>query len=460
MSKISLKQAAAWCGGTVEEKYADIEFLGANNDTRTLQPGQLFLALQGARDGHDFIPAAMEKGAAAVLCTHSVGDYPAIIVEDVRLALGEIAREERKRIGMKVVGVTGSVGKSTTKEMIAAVLEKTYRTAKTPVNHNNDIGMPMAILAIPEGTEVAVLEMGMNHFREMAYLSHIAKPDIAVIVNIGTAHIEFLGTVAGIRQAKLEILEGMGWEGRLLLNGDDVMLRNLDCKPKQQIIYYGSDKECQVCCGSVHNRDGCLRFTVTAGKEQFPVEMHLEGRHFVSDAMAAVAVGLELKVPIEKIQKSLLDFKNLAGRQEIIEEYGLTFIRDCYNAGPESMEAALRVLGDRTGRRIAVLGDMLELGDRAAAEHYRIGRIAAERVDWVLAYGPNADRVVGGCVTGGMPETRALAFSDQTALLCELQRIARPGDVMLFKGSRGMHMENVLDGFLKYEKDLNGGSST
>ena len=170
MSKISLKQAAAWCGGTVEEKYADIEFLGANNDTRTLQPGQLFLALQGARDGHDFIPAAMEKGAAAVLCTHSVGDYPAIIVEDVRLALGDIAREERKRIGMKV-------------------LEKTYRTAKTPVNHNNDIGMPMAILAMPEDTEVAVLEMGMNHFREMAYLSSIGRPDIAVILNIGTAHI-------------------------------------------------------------------------------------------------------------------------------------------------------------------------------------------------------------------------------------------------------------------------------
>ena len=460
MSKITLLQAAQWCGGHVEKQFENVEFLGASNDTRLVQPGQLFVALQGARDGNDFVADAMAKGAAAALCSREMPGLPAIVVEDTRLALGKIAAGERDRLGLKVVGVTGSVGKSTTKEMVAAVLESTYRTAKTPVNHNNDIGMPMAILAIPEDTEVAVLEMGMNHFREMAYLSNIARPDIAVIVNIGTAHIEYLGTVSGIRQAKLEILEGMGPEGKLLLNGDDVMLRNLERQPRQKVIYYGSDDGCQVCCGSILNRDGCLQFEVTAGNVKFPVEMHLEGRHFVSDAMAAIAVGLELQVPPEKIQGSLLEFKNLAGRQEIIEEYGFTFIRDCYNAGPESMEAALRVLGDRTGRKIAVLGDMLELGDRAAAEHYRIGRIAAERVDWVLAYGPNADRVIGGCVTGGMSETRALAFLDQTALLCELQRIARPGDVMLFKGSHGMHMENVLDGFMKYEKDLNGGSST
>ena len=157
MAKITLGQAAQWCGGTVEEKYAGVEFLGANNDTRVLQPGQLFIALQGTRDGHDFIPAAMEKGAAAVLCSRRMGDYPAIYVDDPRTALGDIAREELKRIGAKVVAVTGSVGKSTTKEMIAAVLESTYRVSKTPANHNNDIGMPMAVLSMPLDTEVAVL---------------------------------------------------------------------------------------------------------------------------------------------------------------------------------------------------------------------------------------------------------------------------------------------------------------
>ena len=458
MANITLRQAARWCGGTVEEKYADVVFCGANNDTRILQPGQLFVVLQGARDGHDFIPTAMEKGAAAVLCSRKVGDYPAIYVDDPRIALGQIAHEECKRIGMKVVGITGSVGKSTTKEMVTQVLSSTYKTEKTPANHNNDIGMPMAILSMPLDTQVAVLEMGMNHFGEIAYLSRIACPDIAVIVNIGTTHMEYLGSQAGIRKAKMEILEGMDAKGLLLLNGDDVMLRHLDRKPQQELVYFGSDDGCQIQCAQVCNAEGKLCFQVTAGGETFPIEMPLEGRHFVSDAMAAVAVGLELGVLPARICQGLHSFRNLSGRQEIFEAYGLTFIKDCYNAGPESMVAALHVLGDRKGRKVAVLGDMLELGDRAAAEHYRIGRIAAERVDWVLAYGPNAERVIGGCLTGGMPENRALAFTDQTAILCELQRMARPGDVILFKGSRGMHMEKVLEDFLKYEKDLNGGT--
>ena len=208
MAKITLEQAALWCGGTVDPKYAQVTFLGAGNDSRSIEKGQLFVALQGARDGHEYVPMALQNGAAAVLCTHCDGDYPAIVVEDTRIALGQIAAAERKRLGMKVVGVTGSVGKSTTKEMIACVLASTYKVEKTPVNHNNDLGMPMAILAMPEDTEVAVLEMGMNHFREIAYLTDIAKPDVAVIINIGTVHIEYLGSREGILQAKLEILEG------------------------------------------------------------------------------------------------------------------------------------------------------------------------------------------------------------------------------------------------------------
>ena len=224
MANITLRQAAMWCGGTVDEKYADVEFFGANNDTRIIKPDQLFIVLQGARDGHDFIPMAMEKGAAAALCSRKVGDYPAIYVDDPRIALGLIAHEVLKSIGCRVVGVTGSVGKSTTKEMISAVLSSTYRISKTPANHNNDIGMPMAVLSMPEDTQVAVLEMGMNHFREIAYLSNIANPDVAVIINIGTMHIEHLGSQEGILKAKLEILEGLKPEGTVLLNGDDPLL--------------------------------------------------------------------------------------------------------------------------------------------------------------------------------------------------------------------------------------------
>ena len=452
MGKLTLKQAAQWCGGFVEEKYENVEFLGANNDTRILQPGQLFIVLQGARDGHNFIPAAMEKGAAAVLCSRKVGDYPAIYVEDPRKALGDIAREEVKRIGMKVVAVTGSVGKSTTKEMIAAVLEGVYKVSKTPANHNNDIGMPMAILAMPLDTEVAVLEMGMNHFREIAYLSNIAHPDVAVIINIGTMHIEFLGSQIGIRQAKMEIVEGMSDNGMLLLNGDDTLLRCLDQKTQQRITYFGSSEGCDVQAFDVCQDGDKLRFRVAAGKLSFPIELDLEGEHFVGDAMAAVAVGLKLAVPSEKIAESLASFRNMSGRQEIFQAGEYTIIKDCYNAGPESMAAALGVLGNRPGRRIAVLGDMLELGDCAQAEHYKVGRIAAEKADLVFAYGPHAGRVIDGTLTGGMPETMGRAFDDREEMAKALKRAVKPGDVLLFKASRGMHLELVLEAFLDKEK--------
>ena len=452
MARITLRDAAQWCGGTVEEKYEDVVFDGAGNDTRSLQPGQLFIALQGVRDGHDYIPAAIAKGAAAVLCSRKVGDYPAILVKDPRTALGDIAREALKRIGAKVVAITGSVGKSTTKEMIAAVLSGTFRVSKTPANHNNDIGMPMAVLDMPEDTEVAVLEMGMNHFREIAYLSCIAHPDVAVIINVGTAHIEFLGTQQGIRQAKLEILEGMTPQGMLLLNGDDTMLRCLDVTPKQRITYFGASEGCDVRALDVSQKGGVLRFTVEAGRLTFPVEMKLEGEHYVADALAAVTVGLKLGVHPDKIRQQLDAFQNMSGRQEIFEAKGCTIINDCYNAGPESMAAALNVLGNRPGRHIAVLGDMLELGDCAQAEHYKIGRIAAEKADMVFAFGPHAGRVLDGTITGGMPENMGRAFDSREDLITALRRAVKPGDVILFKGSHGMHLEKVLEAFLKEEK--------
>lgn len=452
MGKLTLKQAAAFCGGWVDPKYESIEFLGANNDTRLIQPGQLFIVLQGARDGHDFIAQAMEKGAAAALCSRKIGDYPCIIVDDPRIALGDIARQECRRIGCKVVGITGSVGKSTTKEMVATVLESTFRTAKTPVNHNNDIGMPMAILAMPEDTEVAVLEMGMNHFREMAYLSSIAQPDIAVIVNIGSMHIEFLGSVEGVRQAKLEILEGMSDSGRLLLNGDDIMLRELPRKPVQHVTYFGSADACAVRCENVQEENGSLKFDICAGNDCFPVELALEGRHFVADAMAAVAVALELGVSPIHIREQLSMFRNMAGRQEIYRAGEFTIISDCYNAGPESMAAALKVLGKRKGRRIAVLGDMLELGGVTWAEHFKIGRVAAENADIVCAFGPNANRVTGGAITGGMNPAFARQFDSHEEMAKALKYLAKPGDTLLFKASRGMHLEKVLEAFMKEEK--------
>ena len=444
MGAITLQQAALWCGGQIDPKYKDVAFFGANNDTRKITPGQLFVALQGARDGHDFIPAALEKGAAAVLCTHCDGDYPAIVVPDTRLALGQIAKAERQRIGMKVVGITGSVGKSTTKEMVAAILSTTYRVSKTPANHNNDIGMPMAILAMPEDTQVAVLEMGMNHFREIAYLSQIGQPDISAIVNIGTMHIEHLGSREGILQAKLEILEGMKPEGTLVVDGDESLLWNLQKRPGNRLVYFGmNNTSCQVYGDDLEQGEGYLKLNVRTEQQSFRVELPVEGKHNAVDALAAIAVCMELGVPVEKICQSLANFENMEGRQQIRVIDGVTYICDYYNAGPESMAAALEVLGSKTGRRIAVLGDMLELGVCTQAEHYRIGRIAAQKADVVYAYGPNSIRVLNGCITGGMPEDKARAFTDRDRLIDALKRIVGPEDVLLIKGSRGMKMELV-----------------
>ena len=453
MGTITLRQAALWCGGWVDEKYAERTFFGANNDTRLLCPGELFVALSGVRDGHDFIPAAFEKGAAAVLCTHCDGDYPAIVVPDTRIALGDIARGERQKLGMKVVAVTGSVGKSTTKEMIACVLEENYIVSKTPANHNNDIGMPMAVLAMPENTELAVLEMGMNHFGEISYLTAIGRPDVAVIINIGTMHMENLGSREGILRAKLEILEGLAPDGAAVFNGDDRLLWGCAGKVKADVTYFGAENEgCSVRAKNVREENGTICFTVCHSGEDFEVVLPIEGIHFVPDALAAVAVGLRMGVKPAGIAARLRQFRNMAGRQEIIRAKGCTIIKDCYNAGPESMAAALNVLGNRPGRRIAVLGDMLELGTSTQAEHYRVGRIAAEKAQLVFAYGPNAPRVISGAITGGMSDSTARAFSDRSELAQALRRQAREGDVILFKGSHGMHMELALEEFLKEDK--------
>ena len=453
MGRITLQQAAQWCGGKIDSKYRDITFLGANNDSRKIKKDQLFVALQGERDGHDFVPAALEKGAAAVLCTHCDGDYPAIVVEDTRIALGQIARGEREKIGMKVVGVTGSVGKSTTKEMIATILGSQFRVAKTPANHNNDIGMPMAILSIPEDTEVAVLEMGMNHFREIAYLASIGKPDVAVIVNIGTMHIEHLGSMEGILQAKLEILEGMPADGKIVLNGDDSLLWNQRNVLNGEVFYFGvQNPECGILGQEVSQKEEGLSFLAKRDDLQIPLFLPLEGAHYVTDALAAVAVGLEMGVLPEKIQTSLKAFENMEGRQEIYEKNGFTIIQDCYNAGPESMNAALTVLGNRPGRRVAVLGDMLELGVCSDAEHYKIGRVAAKNADILLTYGPSSERMLYGAITGGMSQNDARAFTDKEKLTQVLLQLAKPGDTLLFKGSRGTRMEQVLEKFLAETK--------
>ena len=443
MAHITLREAAAWCGGSVAPEFENVTFVGANMDSRKIEKEQLFVALEGVRDGHEFIGSAMEKGAAAVLCKHAPAGIPAIITEDPRIALGQIAAGLRQQLGMQVVGVTGSVGKSTTKEMIAAVLSGDYIVSKTPANFNNDLGMPMAILAMPEDTEVAVLEMGMSHFGEISYLTHIAQPDAAVIINVGTMHMENLGSREGVLQAKLEILEGLKADGKAFFCGDNDMLWSVREKLGRSVTYFGAENPaCSVRAEDICLDDG-VRFRVLTENTEFAVQLALEGRHYVADALAAVAVGLSFGVAPERIVQRLGVFQNMAGRQEMYDKRGFHIIQDCYNAGPESMAAALTVLGKRSGRRIAVLGDMLELGKVEVDAHRDVGRIAAQNADAVLAFGPLSRYVAEGA--GEICRT----YDDRETMAQALKAIAQPGDTLLFKGSHGMHMELVLERFLE-----------
>ena len=457
MKELTLSQIAAWCGAALPEEQKNIRITGVESDSRAIAPGDLFIALKGERvDGHDFLAAAAKNGAAAALVSHPVEtELPCLIVEDTLRAYGAIAAGYRELLGLRVIGITGSVGKTTTKEMIACVLEGSFQTARTDGNHNNNLGLPMTIMHISEQTQVAVLEMGMNHFGEMEYLTGIAKPDIAVITNIGTMHIEHLGSREGILQAKLEIMRGVPPLGIGVFNGDEPLLWNIRADGGHKKYYFGLENQaCDVIADDVQELEDGMRFVVKGFGHQFEVFVPSAGRHSVYNALAAVTTALLLGVKPEQIQSRMESFRNTGMRQRIYQQNGMTIIEDCYNAGPESMQAALEVLGNyhTEGRHIAVLGDMLELGGRSSAEHYRIGRLAAEKADMLFTYGHHSLRTVTGAITGGMPPKCAEHFDTHEDLAHVLKTRAAEGDVLLFKGSRGMKMERALHLFLDDEE--------
>lgn len=438
---ISLKQAALWCGGTVAPAFAEVSFCGANFDSRNLQAGELFVAVTGARNGHDFIPDALEKGAAAVLVSEPVReDIPAIYVSDTVAALQDIARGYRESLSLLVVGVTGSVGKTTTKEMIAAVLGTTYRTQKTPENFNNGLGLPVTVLSLDRADEAAVLEMGMNHFGEIALLTRIAQPDIAVITNIGTMHMENLGSREGILQAKLEILEGLRPGGIAVFNGDNDLLSSV--AERYHAVTFGLGGNNDVRAVNITTENDTTHFTAVAFGTSLEITLPAVGEHNILNALAAIAVGLKCGVAPERIEGGLADFRNTGMRQHIYDCRGVKIIEDCYNAGPESMEAALSVLGSYPGRKIAALGGMLELGPLAPQAHYRVGTLAAQTADVLFAYGANSEQTVRGALDAGMKNAKY--FESHEELAQALKAELRAGDNLLVKGSRGMKMERVL----------------
>ena len=457
MERFTLAQAAEWTKG---EAKGDVTLCAVSTDSRRIPEEALFLPLAGERfDGHDFIGKALENGAAAVMSHRECEEYPvpALYVENTSQALLDLAGGYRTMCGGVVVGVTGSVGKTTTKELLYATLAQQFRAEKTEGNLNNEIGLPLTLMRMTKDTEVMVAEMGMNHFGELSRMTAAAQPDYAVITNIGTSHIEFLGSREGICKAKLEILEGLREGGTAVLCGDEPLLwdkrDSLGCK----VCTYGVENEaCDLVAqlredGSFTVKNNGLESETLPIGENFTARLAIPGAHNVLNALAAASVGLLMGETVENIVRGLSSYTASGMRQNIYEQNGFRIYADCYNASPDAMEATLRVLGTlgEGGRRIAVLGSMLELGNYTEEGHRRAGRAAAEFADALYAYGPSADAIVRGAKEKGM--TAVHAFDDQNELVRALRADAKPGDALLFKGSRGMRMERALALFMGEE---------
>lgn len=440
MERISLSQIASYLN--IEENFADTEISGVEKDNRKVKPGDLFVAIRGENfDGHDFAASAVENGAVAVLCERELNlKVPCLIVENTVLGLQKIASGYRNNFTPKVVGVTGSVGKTTTKEMIASVLSEKYNTLKTEGNLNNEIGLPFTVFNLNTSHEAAVIEMGMNHFGEISRLTHVARPDIAVISAIGESHIEFLGSKEGILKAKLEILEGLSENGTVILNGDDEYLWSLRGKLPFKTVYYGSENS-DVDLFAIKT-DSSINEIIFKIREipNFEFIINCGGEHNLKNSLAAVAVGLELGVSTEQIKAGLLKFENTGMRQKIIEKNGRKIICDCYNANPDSMRAALKLLSAAQGRKIAVLADMLELGESSISAHIELGETAVKSADIIMVTGNMRDLVAQGAKGHNV-----YTFEDTDALSLKLKEIWQEGDTILVKASRGMRLERVVE---------------
>ena len=452
MEKLHAEKISAWMNGKLignPKASAD----KAGTDTRTLEKGSLFFAIKGERfDGHQFINTAFEKGASIVVSEKSFqtpSGCAVILVDDTVKALGDMARSYLKAFRIPVVGITGSVGKTTTKDMIAQILSTQYRVHKTMGNLNNHIGLPLSVLKLTRDHTAAVFEMGMSGMGEIEYLSRIIEPDIGVVTNIGISHIEKLGSRQNILRAKLEICKGMGKDGKLILNGDDELLSGLEGLLSMPIIFYGINDNISLHAFGIESMgEEGVKFTVGLRGEDVEVRIRVPGIHNVSNALAAIACGLELGITNENIRKGLAGYSQEKMRLNIRQFNGIKVIDDAYNAAPASVTAALSVLHELSGgqRSIAVLGDMLELGAYARDAHRQSGAIAAQQhIQHLIAIGELAQDYIEGAVNAGMKEENTRHFSTGDASVEYLKSFLQPGDVVLFKGSRGMNLDKVIE---------------
>ena len=451
MQRLNVKDILAATGGTLVCGTEDFVISEIVTDSRKAGANMLFVPIVGDNnDGHDFIGSAFENGAETVV-THR--DIPAmagkniIRVRDTRIAFGDIARYYKEKYNLPTVAITGSVGKTTTKDMISAVLAMKYNTLKTQGNFNNDIGLPITVFRLEQKHEAAVLEIGMSHMGEIRYLASIAKPDVAVITNIGMSHIENLGSQENIYYSKLQICDFMDKNGLLVVNGDDKFLtRHFD---RCRVVTCGiENKNCDLVAKNIKNLgiDG-TKFTVKVDGENHEVYVKIPGVHNVYNALIAIAVGRHYNIPMKDIIDGIREFLLTSRRMEIREYNGVTVINDCYNASPDSMKAALSVLHDmKAKRKIAVLGDVLEMGTFAEKALYEVG-LSIEDMDMLVTVGDNSRFIARGASFAGIKNTKSFKTNKEAIDL--LKEYLKPGDAVLVKASRGMRFEQIVDALKK-----------
>lgn len=421
-------------------------------DSRDAEKGCIFVCIKGERvDGHDYIVEAEKNGACGFLCEKELEtDLPYVVVESSVKALGDFAAHYRSGLNMDTVAVTGSVGKTTTKEFIYCVLSEKFNAFKTEGNRNSEIGLPLTLLSIPRDCEASVLEMGMSNFGEIDTLTRIARPNVAVITNIGFSHIEYLKTQENIMKAKFEILNGLDSDGTLILNGDDPLLKQQKNVWKKTLFYGIGNSDCEYCARDILFSDGTTSFLAVTPSGNVNVRIPTEGLHNVYNALAAIAAGQVLGIDVETAARGFKKYKNAPLRQNVYKKAGYTVIDDCYNASPASMQSALELLRFKDGRKIAVLGEMLELGSLSSKLHRQVGEYL-HGVDILVAYGSMNDEYAAGAISSGMKSENIYTCKNTSEVACVLKKIAHKGDVILFKASRGMRVEEAMNKFFESE---------
>jgi UDP-N-acetylmuramoyl-tripeptide--D-alanyl-D-alanine ligase len=441
-------------------RFERMEIKGVSIDSRTIKKGELFVAIKGARfDGHDFVPEVIKNGAWGALVDRSeldtkyssLGSLRNILpVEDTILALQEMSQMHRKKFAIPVIGITGSNGKTTTKEMLASILKQGGSVLKNEGNLNNHIGVPLTLLKLDASHKSAVVEMGMSALGEIDTLARLVSPDVGVITNIGPAHLEFLGTMDIVAQAKAELLGNLKTDSTAVLNADDRYFTTLKHKYGGRVLSFGIENKADVSAFGIRQGKNSTEMTIKADDSKVDVRLPAVGKHNIYNALAAAAAATAVGMPLEAVKYGLEDFSPVAMRSELKQIKGRTVLADYYNANPGSVKAALETLISlRAGRKsVAVLGDMLELGDIAADAHREVGRTVAHLgVDVLITMGSLAIYINEGALEAGMPKDRVITAGSHAEVAALLKERSENGDAVLIKGSRGMKMEKILEEF-------------